>query len=101
MILAHDASAQYQIARSRRFPHACRGELNRLDDPVIGTATAEMKVHRLTDLRFGRSRVAIKEGCRRNQLTGLAIPALGDADVDPGLLHRVEGAASSQSFNRR
>ena len=73
--------------------------VDRRTDALVRATAAEKAVHRLVNLRIGWLGMLLKQ-CRRAQnLPALAIPALGDIQVDPRLLYRVQFAIFGQSFN--
>src|SRR3954447_1324800 len=63
-----------------------RGELDRLADADISAAAADIAAHRIVDVRIGRMRFVLQQCRRRHDLAGLAISALRDLMVEPGLL---------------
>src|SRR5215510_6373931 len=65
------------------------GAADRLHDPLIGSATAKIVGHRSLDLRERRILALGDQGGGRHDLTALAIAALRDPDLHPGLLDRM------------
>src|SRR5450830_610301 len=73
-----------------------RGLVNGGLDAVIGSATADIAKHGLFDLGIAGLGVDLEQGCRRHDLPALAETALGDATVQPGLLHRLADRVAVQ-----
>src|SRR5216684_8692970 len=65
---------------------ARRGLLDRFANADKGPAAADVAGHRVIDVGFGRMRVAGKERRRGHDLARLAVAALNDLPVEPGLL---------------
>src|SRR6266700_4040913 len=65
------------------------GTTDRLHDPLIGPATAKIVGHRGLDLGERRILAVGDQGGGRHDLAALAIAALRDADLHPGLLDRM------------
>src|SRR5215831_6599840 len=77
-------------------PHRPGGALHRGDDAHIGAAPAEVRRWRrvrvrVADLRLGRARDALQQVDRDHHHAALAVAALRNLLVDPGLLHRMQG----------
>src|ERR1700722_3141290 len=58
-------------------------------DALIGSAGADVAVHRAVDIGVGRMRRLLQKGDGLHDLTSLAIAALGHIDLAPGLLDGV------------
>ncbi len=76
------------------------GAVDRLLDPLVHPAAAEIRAHHRVDLGVGRSRLGAEERGRRHDLAGLAVAALRDVLLDPRRLERVE-AVRGQAFDGR
>jgi hypothetical protein len=63
------------------------GLLDGSTHPWIRAATANIAAHGLIYLPIARGRRRLQQARRRHDLTCLAITALGDVMLDPGLLH--------------
>ena len=61
--------------------------MDRSADPVIGGAPADIAGHCRVDVFVGRFRNFGQQGCRRHDLTGLAVSALDHIQLSPGSLH--------------
>ena len=72
------------------FSHAAGRELDRLHDPRIGSAAAEMAVHVLPDLRIRGLRILRQELGRLHDHSADAVAAMGRLLVDEGLLQRMQ-----------
>src|SRR5262249_39669573 len=57
--------------------------MNRLTDPGIGSAPAQITFHRLIDVGVRRVRLASQKGRRGHDLSRLAVTALRHIDFDP------------------
>src|SRR5262249_29572649 len=77
-----------------------RGALDRLTDADIGAAAADVSCHRRVDVGVVGMRRVRKQRCRRHDLTGLAIAALNDFQIQPGLLDRGSGARCADALDR-
>src|SRR5215469_7117050 len=77
-----------------------RGALDRLADTDIGAAAADVSCHRRVDVGVVRMRRVRKQRRRRHDLTGLAIAALNDFQIQPGLLDRGSRARSADALDR-
>src|SRR5271167_539662 len=64
-----------------------------------GAAAADIG-NGLVDVLVGRLRLLLQKGRHRHDHAALAITALGDVVIDPGLLHLVQGAVACESFDR-
>src|SRR5216683_4991973 len=62
------------------------GLLDRFANADIGPAAADVAGHRVIDVGVRRMRVALKERRSGHDLAGLAVAALNDFAVEPGLL---------------
>src|SRR5207245_525572 len=69
-------------------------------DALVSTAAADVARHRFTDLVARRFWILDQQRCRLHDLTGLAIAALRDVEVAPGLLNRMI-ARRMEAFDRR
>src|SRR3954463_8991900 len=58
-------------------------------DALVTAATADVARHRFADLVVGGFWIVHQQRGRLHDLAGLAIAALRDIDLAPGLLHRV------------
>src|SRR5262245_7048319 len=74
------------------------GTTDRLHDPLIGPATAKIVSHRGFDLGQRRILALCDQGGSRHDLAALAIAALRDPDLHPGLLDRMR-AVGRQPLN--
>src|SRR6202011_4403504 len=63
-----------------------RGLLDRFANADIGPAAADVAGHRVVDIGIRRMRVAGQERRSGHDLARLAVPALNDLPVEPGLL---------------
>src|SRR6202011_2203870 len=63
-----------------------RGLLDRFANADIGPAAADVAGHRVVDIGIGRMRVAGEERRSGHDLARLAVAALNDLPVEPGLL---------------
>lgn len=57
-------------------------------DTKVGAAPANIAAHRIVDVLVRRLGVGFEQANRRHDLSGLAVAALGHAQLDPGALHR-------------
>jgi hypothetical protein len=73
--------------------------LNRLNDPNMGTAPAEIVVHSRNDLIAGRFRVRYQETVGLENHAGRAESALKGIVLDKGLLDRVKLAVFGEPLN--
>src|SRR5882757_2323600 len=85
------APACKKVRRERAFmsaslPARLRGLLDRFANADIGAAAANVAGHRVVDIGIGRTWVARDERRSRHDLAGLAVAALHDLPVEPGLL---------------
>src|SRR5258706_9465138 len=80
-----------------RLHGACRG-VDRGADPRVGAAAADVG-HRLVDVLVARAGIFLEERDRCQDLPALAIAALRNLVVVPGLLHRVQAAAGREAFD--
>src|SRR5258708_18136245 len=67
--------------------HLLRSALDRFTESHIGGAAAEVATHRFLDVRVAGPRNGFEQGDRAHDLPALAITALHNVLVDPGLLH--------------
>src|SRR5688572_21634558 len=75
-------------------------ERDRVVDAGVAGAAADVAGHRLLDLRRARLRVAREQRAGVHQLPGLAVAALHDVLVEPGLLQRAPDRALCERFDR-
>src|SRR5690606_21816927 len=68
-------------------------------DARIGAAAADIAAHGLVDLLFGGCGAGLEQAYRRHDLPRLAIAALGDVLLDPGLLHHLAHWIGLHAFN--
>jgi len=73
--------------------------VDRLLDALVGSAATDVARQSLFDLVVARIRVLGQECRRRHDLTGLAIPALGDTLRNPSPLDCVH-PVHAQAFDR-
>src|SRR5882672_8883931 len=83
-----------RLRRLRRF----RRGVDRGADAGVSAAAADVG-HRRVDVLVARARVPREERNRRHDLARLAVAALRDLVVDPGLLHRVQLAALGEALD--
>src|SRR3569623_2814481 len=69
--------------------HLGRSRVDRGADARIGAAAAEIAGHHLVDVLVGRLVDQSQQRDRLHDLSGLAVTALRDLMLDPGLDHRV------------
>src|SRR6185503_6255185 len=67
-------------------PPAVGREVNGFLDPQVGSAPADVAIHRRVDLRAGRLGDFYEKSRRRHELTGLTIAALRHVELLPGAL---------------
>src|SRR5262245_9378737 len=75
-----------------------RRRMDRGADALVGAATADIG-DRGVDLGVGRFRAAREQGRHRHDHAALAIAALRDVVVEPGLLHLVQVAVRGEAFD--
>src|SRR5687767_13152387 len=68
-------------------------------DPVIGPAAAQVAAHNLVDVVVGGFGVLLEEEDGLHDLAGLAVAALSNVIVDPGLLDGVKLAALGDALD--
>src|ERR1700730_7077384 len=78
------------LRMARALLHDCGGAFHGTDDTGIGGAAAQVAVHSLDDLLIARARVCRQQRGGLHNLPGLAVTALGDLLLDPGLLHGMD-----------
>src|SRR5712691_965231 len=76
------------------------GGVDRLAHLLIGAAAADVR-DGAVDIGVGRLRVVLEQGRDRHDHPALAIAALRDIVVDPGLLHLVQRATGGEALDRR
>src|SRR5580698_4538484 len=79
-------------------PSNVRGGVDRLAHLLEGTAAANVG-NGVVDIRIRRLRLVLEQGCDRHDHAALAIAALRDVVVDPGLLHLVQGPIGGQALD--
>src|SRR3990172_6338509 len=80
---------------------ALRRPLDRLDDPQVARAAAQVARDREADLLAARPRRALQQLVGDEQHPRRAVAALGCARVREGLLQRVEPRAAGEPLDRR
>ena len=86
----------------RRLPHDfARRAFDRLADAHIGAATADIPGHRGIDIGIVRLWRRGEQRRGRHDLAGLAIAALNDFEIEPGLLHFGAGFRRADAFDRQ
>src|SRR4029077_2904786 len=80
-------------------PSSVRGGVDRLANLLEGSATADIG-DGLVDVLVGRLRLLLKTRRHRHDHAALAITALRNIGVDPGLLNLVQGSVSCQPLDR-
>src|SRR5262249_16814066 len=68
------------------------GELDRLADAYIGSAAADVAAHGIVDVGIGRVRLASQQRRGGHDLSRLAVAALDDFMIEPGLLDPGSGS---------
>src|SRR6516164_3817149 len=81
-------------------PVGARGALDRLADAHIGAAAADVSCHRRVDVGIVGMRRVREQRRRRHDLTGLAIAALNDFQIQPGLLNGGSRGRSADALDR-
>src|ERR1700749_1844948 len=81
-------------------PSNAGGGVNRLADLLEGSAAADIG-DGVVDVLVGRLRLVLEKGRHRHDHPALAIAALRNVVVDPGLLHLVQGAVSGEPLDGR
>src|SRR5690606_5583791 len=76
------------------------GERDRIADARVAGAAADVAGHRGVDLLCARLGVAGQQGAGVHQLPGLAVAALHDVFLEPGLLQRAADLAFAQRLDR-
>src|SRR5260370_11997021 len=76
-----------------------RCALDRFTDPHVRGAAAEVAAHRLLDLLVVRPGSGLEQRDRAHDLTALAVAALHDVFVDPGLLHGAAGGVLGDALD--
>src|ERR1043166_257549 len=75
------------------------GTFDRLTDPEVGPAAAQVPRHGRTDVGVGGPRLALQQRRGAEQLAGLAVPALRYVQLQPRLLDRMVLPVPGQAFN--
>src|ERR1700704_2542425 len=78
-----------------------RGLLDRFANAGIGAAAADVAGHRVVDVGIRRMRVAREQRRSRHDLARLAVAALNDLAVEPGLLDLGAGRGLADRLDRR
>src|SRR3954462_10279569 len=78
-----------------------RGEFDGFANADVGAATADVSAHGVIDVGVCRTRVTCQQRRGRHDLPGLAIAALHDFMLKPGLLNLCAGVRSADRFDRR
>src|ERR1700754_462615 len=81
------------------FPSSVRDGMNSLAHLFEGSATADVG-DGVVDVLVGRLRIFLEKSRDCHDHPALAVAALWNVVVDPGLLHLVQGAVGCQSFDR-
>ena len=76
--------------------HRLRGVMDRLANPDIGRAAADIARHAAVDILVGRLRLGGEQADRRHHLARLAETALRHVDRDPGGLDRLGARVRSR-----
>src|SRR5436305_15094956 len=72
--------------------------MNRFAYTLVGSATAQIAIHRLCDLLVGGLRRLCQESGGGHDLSRLAVAALGNFFGEPGLLQRMQ-SVRAQAFD--
>src|SRR5262249_61135269 len=75
------------------------GGVDRRGDALIAPAPADIGDGGVS-LRVAGARLALEKGGHRHDHSALAIAALRNVEVEPGLLHGMKRAVRSQTFDR-
>src|SRR6185437_3575591 len=71
-----------------------------IHDPGIGSAAADVPIHRLDDLLVGGMRRAVEKGDARQDHARRAVAALKGFSFEEGLMNRMQLIALRQTFDR-
>src|SRR5882672_11730398 len=82
-------------------PLRLRGLLDGVANAHVGPAAADVAGHRIVDIGIGRTRIAGEQRCSRHDLARLAVAALHDFTVEPGLLDLGAGRGRADRLDRR
>src|SRR5256884_7224153 len=74
--------------------------MDRFAHALVGSAAADIARHRRVDVVVARIGLLREQGHRRHDLARLAVAALHDVGLGPGLLHHVQ-AVGGDAFDRR
>ena len=75
----------------------CGGAMDARADPLVGPAPADVARHGVVDVVVTSGwALAREQRRRRHDLPGLAVAALGNVQLDPGLLHRMIALARTR-----
>src|SRR6267143_5646867 len=77
------------------------GVLDSLADSHIRATATDVPRHCGVDVAIGRVGLGGEQCCRGHDLAGLAIAALRDLQLDPGLLDLLAGGGGSDGLDRR
>ena len=101
-----DACEEAAAVDGRHLPHGVRSRAHAsaaawiaARDPLIGAATADVGDRRV-DVGVARFRLLPQQGRDRHDHAALAVAALRHVELEPGLLHPVQGAVLAQAFDR-
>jgi hypothetical protein len=97
--VAASACASAAVTARQLLLQLHRRALDRLADAEVAAAAAD--VLDLVDVRVGRSERAAQQRDGRHDLTWLAVAALRDVLLQPGLLHGVQPLAVGKALDRR
>src|SRR5262249_24554736 len=86
---------------SASLPACLRGLLDRFTNAHIGAAATDIAGHRRVDVGIGGRRVAREQRRRGHDLAGLAVAALHDLAIEPGLLDPGARRGRADRFDRR
>src|SRR5277367_4338424 len=75
--------------------------LDRLANAHVRAASADVSRHGRVDVGVAGMRGGVEQGRRGHDLSRLAVPALDDLQVEPGLLHFGAGRRGADSLDRR
>src|SRR4051812_46031716 len=81
--------------------HSRGSALDGFLDALVGAAAADVAAHRGIDVGIGWVGVLAEQGTGRHDLARLAVTALHDVDLDPGILHAPAGFCFADVFDSR
>ena len=79
---------------------AAGGTVDRRADAPVHAAAADVALHRAVDGGVVGVRVGVEQGDGGHDLAGLAVAALRDLLVDPGLLDRMQAVVPGDALDR-